>query len=89
MATKKKVSELADGVFSVASEDFTIAWEGAFYTFTAGNPVAIPAGLSQYLSTSGKVFLVTLEPEEEVVAEEPAIAPEVVYAPEEPTEEVL
>lgn len=85
MATKKKNSEAVDGVFSVASEDFSIVWGGAIYNFTAGNPVTVPSGLLDYLATSSKLTPVYSEaPTEEVVE-----VPEVVESSEEPTEEVL
>jgi hypothetical protein len=91
MATKKKVSETAEGVFSVASEDFSIVWGGSIYDFTAGNPIAIPTELLAYLAKSDKVHALypatsteEVEVEVEVVAE-----PEVIETPEEPTEEVL
>lgn len=89
MATKKKSSEAVDGVFSVASEDFSIVWGGAIYNFTANNPVVIPTGLSEYLATSGKVYAVHTEPSEEAPVEEVVETPEVVESPEETTEEVL
>jgi hypothetical protein len=87
MATKKKVSETADGVFSVASEDLSIVWGGSIYNFTAGNPITIPTGLLDYLAKSDKVHALYSESsvEEVEVVEEPVV----VETPEEPTEEVL
>ena len=84
---KKKVTEQADSTFAVAPEDFTIVWEGAFYNFEAGNPVAIPTGLFEYLYRNGKVYSVTTEVEELPVEEPVAIEPEVVEVVEESTEE--
>jgi hypothetical protein len=87
MATKKKNSEAVDGVFSVASEDFSIVWNGAIYNFTAGNPVTVPTGLLEYLAKSSKLTPVYSEI---VVEETPAVDDtEVVELSEEPTEEVL
>jgi hypothetical protein len=87
MATKKKNSEAVDGVFSVASEDFSIVWDGSIYNFTAGNPITIPQELLDYLAKSDKVHaLYTDTPIEEVEVVEET---EVVETPEEPTEEVL
>lgn len=86
MATKKKSSEAVDGVFSVASEDFSIVWNGVIYNFTEGNPVVVPTGLVEYLAKSGKLFPVYSD----VVEETPVVeVTEVVETPEEPTEEVL
>jgi hypothetical protein len=87
MATKKKNSETVDGVFSVASEDFSIVWNGAIYNFTDGNPVMVPAGLLEYLAKSNKLTPVYSEA---VVEEAPVVEDtEVVESSEEPTEEVL
>ena len=88
---KKKVTERPEGIFSVAPEDFTIVWQGAFYNFEANNPVVIPEGLFDYLSKHGKISAVPTEVQElPVVVEEPAvIEPEVAEVVEEPTEEVI
>lgn len=87
MAIKKKNSEAVDGVFSVASEDFSIVWGGNIYNFIAGNPITIPSGLLEYLAKSDKVY--ALYPNASVEESEVVEETEVFETPEEPTEEVL